>query len=83
VLVPERERERGDLYLSAKADRDGKVRIKSIPPGDYKLFAWESIEENSWFDPEVIQRFEPKAKSIHVGESSNQTMELRVIPSSR
>ena len=83
VLVPERERERADLYLSAKADRDGKVGIKSIPPGDYKLFAWESIEENSWFDPEVIQRFETKGKPVHVAEGSTQAMELRLIPGSK
>jgi hypothetical protein len=83
VLVPERERERADHYLTAKADRAGKVDIKGIPPGDYKLFAWESIEENSWFDPEVIRQFEAKAKSIHVGTASSQTMELRVIPESK
>ena len=79
VLVPEREKERADLYLSGRTDRDGTVDIKSIPPGDYSVFAAESIEENSWFDPEVIRQFASQAKSIHVGESSRQTVELKVM----
>jgi hypothetical protein len=79
VLVPERARNRVDLYHSAETDRDGKFSFEGIAPGDYKLFAWESIEENSWFDPEVIRRFESRGKSVHVGESSKQAVEVKLI----
>jgi len=83
ALVPDRTRDRIDLYRSATADRDGKVSFDGIPPGDYKLFAWESVEDNSWFDPEVIRRFDSKGKSVHVGVSSKQTVQVRVIPASK
>jgi hypothetical protein len=83
VLVPDRARDRIDLYHSAETDRDGKVNFADIAPGDYKLLAWESIEENSWFDPDVLRRDESAAKSIHVGESSKQTIQLKIIPTSK
>jgi hypothetical protein len=60
-------------------DSTGKFTIRGVPPGDYKLFAWNSIEQFSWFDPEVLRTDESKGKPVHVLESANQTIELRAI----
>jgi hypothetical protein len=76
VLVPDRMRDRADLYLTAVPAEDGRFTFPSMPPGDYKVFAWEGIERYSWFDPEVLRQYESKGKSIRVDELSRETIEL-------
>lgn len=80
VLIPNRMRTRPDLFKMAVAGGDGHFEMHGVAPGDYKLFAWEGIEPYSWFDPEVIRRFETSGKAVHVMEASTQTVEVRVIP---
>jgi hypothetical protein len=57
--------------------------IRAIIPGDYKLFAWEALENNAYFDPELIKQVESQGKPIHVGESSRTDVEVRAIPVSK
>ncbi|HYR87234.1 MAG TPA: carboxypeptidase-like regulatory domain-containing protein [Terriglobia bacterium] len=78
VLIPNR-RERNDLYRPATTDASGHFTMRTIPPGDYKIFAWENIERNSFFDPDVLRQFEQKGKPVIVGESSNATVDVTVI----
>jgi hypothetical protein len=51
-----------------------------VPPGDYKIFAWEAIEQFSYYDSDVVQRFESKGKPIHVNESDKANAEVKIIP---
>ena len=81
VLIPDRNRFRPDLFRVVTTDQSGRFKIPFIPPGDYRLFAWESIEEYSWFDPDVLSRFETRGRAVHVTESSADTIDLRLIPS--
>jgi hypothetical protein len=76
VLVPDGMRHRADLYLTAVTAEDGRFTLPSVPPGDYKGFAWETIETYSWFDPDVLRQYESKGKSIRVDELSRETIEL-------
>jgi protocatechuate 3,4-dioxygenase beta subunit len=79
VLVPDRARDRVDLYENASTNKDGEFSFESVVPGDYKLFVWDStVERNSWFDPDFIRRFEPTATAVHVDESSQQTLQLKI-----
>src|SRR5205809_4120364 len=32
-----------DLFKTARTGESGEFRFESVPPGDYKLFAWEDI----------------------------------------
>jgi hypothetical protein len=48
VLVPDQHRDRIDLYKSVDADAAGHFSLRDVPPGDYKMYAWESIEPYSW-----------------------------------
>jgi hypothetical protein len=79
VLIPDEHRERVELYKNVTSDANGKFVLRGIAPGDYKLFAWDSLDPFSWFDPEILSRYISKGKPIHVQESSNQTVDLRVI----
>jgi protocatechuate 3,4-dioxygenase beta subunit len=80
VLIPDRGRNRAELYKTAITDEAGRFTMTGIPTGDYKLFAWEAIEPNFWFDPDVVQRSEPRAQAVHIYELSKETVEARIIP---
>jgi hypothetical protein len=80
VTVPDRARFRPDLYKIATTDQNGRFSLQRLSPGDYKVYSWESIEENAWWDPEVLSRFETRGRSVHVTETSTETIDVRVIP---
>jgi hypothetical protein len=52
----------------------------SIPPGEYKLFAWASIEANAWVNPDVIASYEDLGVAATVGPSDKIAAQLRLIP---
>jgi hypothetical protein len=80
VLVPERARHRRDLFRQTTTNAGGAYRFTNVWPGDYKLFAWESIEANSWYDPEVLKDFERDGRPVRVRESGSEIVDARLIP---
>ncbi len=80
LLVPDRARYRGDVFKTATTDQNGRFTLVGVAPGDYKAFAWESIEEYGWFDPDVLSRVESRGRAVHVTETSNESIEVRIIP---
>jgi hypothetical protein len=80
ALVPDRYRDRPEFFKAATTDQTGHFSMRAIIPGDYKLFAWEALESNAFFDPELIKQVEVQGKPIHVGESSKIDVEVRAIP---
>jgi hypothetical protein len=81
VLVPElRNRHRRDLYKVAMTDSSGQFRFRGITPGEYTLFAWDSVESGAWQDPEFLRMYETQGTSVHIAEGDNQSISLVVIP---
>jgi hypothetical protein len=80
VLIPERSRDRQDLYKTAVSDQEGRFTFRGITPGDYRIFAWEDIEPFSYFDPAVLNQYEAAGKAVRIQESSTETAEVRLIP---
>lgn len=78
VLVPEK-RDQQQLYRMASLDQYGKFNLKSIPPGDYTLYAWDNVEPGAWQDPEFLARFENKGKKVSVKEKDNVTADLKLL----
>jgi hypothetical protein len=80
VLVPETSRrQRGDLYKNVYADDSGHYRLTGIAPGNYKLFAWERIEDGAWQDPDFIKLYENRGTSVRVQEDQHGTMDTTLI----
>jgi hypothetical protein len=80
VLVPDRNRDRTELYRTAIVDRPGHFTISNVAPGDYKLFAWEALEPFAYFDPNILKRDDTKGIAVHLAESTHEHVELRLIP---
>jgi protocatechuate 3,4-dioxygenase beta subunit len=78
VLVPEM-RDRTQLYSQATSDNEGHFRLKSLVPGEYRLFAWEEVPSYAWMDPDYMRDTERKGQLVTVAEGSPQTLQVTMI----
>jgi hypothetical protein len=79
VLIPTTARNRMSLYQTVVAGTDGKFRFQEIPPGDYKLFAWDDVETGAWANAEFVRTYESRGRAIRVSENSKENVPLNVI----
>jgi hypothetical protein len=80
ILIPNSARRHGDLYKSAFTDDSGKFEIRGVPPGDYKVFAWELVEFGAWQDPHFIKLYENRGTSVRVSAGGRQSVDATLIP---
>jgi len=80
VLVPEKYRDRSELYSPVTSDQSGRFTMRRLVPGDYRLFAWEAIENNAYFDPDLLKQYELQGIPVHIEESSRLNIEAKLIP---
>jgi hypothetical protein len=69
---------RTDMFRVTSTDRAGKFQVKGLPPGDYKVFAWEGLDKDAWLDPDFV-RNEGRGQSIHIDEGKIQSVDVPVI----
>jgi Carboxypeptidase regulatory-like domain len=81
ILIPEKaRRHRPDQYRVVVSTTDGKFSIGGIPPGEYKIFAWDTIEPNAWLNSDFMLNHEELGLTISVMPGEKLTAQLRVIP---
>jgi hypothetical protein len=86
ALVPESQdpRLRPELYRSTTSDSSGNFQLNTIPPGNYKLFAWEWAEPDSWQYADFIRAYESLGKTVPVTASGKMDkVQLNVIRTHR
>ena len=80
VLVPDPpHRDTDQMYSMKAADGLGRFSLLGLPPGDFKLFAWESVPGTNYVDPDFFEAFEAHGTRVHVEEKQPQTVQLEVI----
>ena len=81
VLVPSPSlRQQTSLYQTTQTNAEGHFIFENIPPGSYKLFAWEDVEPLAWFDAEFIRSFENRGTEVLIRESAKESVEISLIP---
>jgi hypothetical protein len=80
VLVPEGARpNRIDLVKNVNTDRAGHFAFRGIAPGEYRLYAWQRIEEGIWFDPEFMRANRTRGTPVKIGEGANPKVNITVV----
>jgi len=82
VAVPEaRFRSHPDRFRKALTDQSGHFTLRGLPPGDYTLFAWESVDGEAYYNAEFLKSYEGQGKALHVNEADRASVQLKTIPS--
>jgi hypothetical protein len=81
VAVPEpRFRSHPDRYRKALTDQHGHFTLRGLPPGDYTLFAWESVDGEAYYDVQFLRNYEGQGKTLHVNQGDHASIQLKAIP---
>ena len=83
VAVPEaRMRSRTDRYRKTVADQSGRFSLRGLRPGDYTVFAWESVDGEAYYNPDFLKLYEGRGSAMHVSEAERKSLQLEAIPES-
>jgi hypothetical protein len=70
---------RGDLNRFGFTDDKGEFKIKDVPPGDYKVFAWEDVPVGAPQDPQFRKPFEKQASAIRMQPNGREKVQVTAI----
>jgi hypothetical protein len=81
ALVPQNKKllERPEFYRTALTDQRGRFTLANLPPGEYKVFAWEDVENGAWMDPDFLKPVEEQGMPITMREGVVADVELKAI----
>jgi hypothetical protein len=80
ALVPNNHLRYRVTHRWVATDLTGAYQFSAVAPGDYLLFAWESMESGGWQDAGVLRDFESIGRPVHIDEGGKVTLDLSVIP---
>src|SRR5262249_36596203 len=80
VLVPEGHVGlRPDLYKVVQTDNNGAYVIGGIAPGAYRLYAWDSVSGNPFFDSEYLTPLIPLGIPVTIETGTVREVELSLL----
>jgi hypothetical protein len=68
-----------DFTRIALTDANGQFKFASLPPGNYRIAAWEQIDPGLGTVPEFRMKFESKAASVKLEENAHESIEAPLI----
>lgn len=81
VLIPEpHRRDNSGLYRIVSSDQNGQFTMRGIPPGEYKLFAWEEVELGAYQDASFLRSYEEWGEPARLQEGTQLSVQLQLIP---
>jgi len=80
VAVPEaRWLSREDRYRETVSDQSGRFSLHGIRPGNYTLFAWNSVEGEQYYDPDFLRKFEGEGTAVRLNDGDRKAVQLRAL----
>jgi Carboxypeptidase regulatory-like domain len=82
TLLPEDSAKLSDdwWFKTTTTDQYGNFTLAGIRPGDYRLFAWEKIEQGEERDPDFYNQLKDQGQEVHVGPGAALNFQLTAIP---
>jgi protocatechuate 3,4-dioxygenase beta subunit len=65
---------------SVRADESGAFRFHNLPPADYRVAAWEELDDDLAEYPAFRARFGTRAVPVTVAERARQQVDVKAIP---
>jgi protocatechuate 3,4-dioxygenase beta subunit len=79
ALTPTGRRNNHVLYYGVTADPMGAFTIRAVAPGDYKIFAWESIPPGAYLNADFLKKYEDAGSAVTVTPDSKLKINPTVI----
>jgi hypothetical protein len=84
TLVPQGEsRLRPDRYRAALSGPDGSFTLRGIVPGDYRLFGWDSLENNAYFNVDFMSSYQELGMPVRIQPGQTASVSIRLIEGER
>ena len=80
AVPPAHLRNRIDRYRKTVSDQSGRFTLHGVPPGDYTLIAWESVEGDAYYNPEFLKTCEAQGSAVRLAEGERKSLQLQAIP---
>ena len=68
------------FFRKTRTDQNGQFSMKNLPPGEYRVLAWEDVDAQLVTDPEFRAFFDGSSVEIQLSENSKQNLELKLVP---
>jgi hypothetical protein len=68
-----------DFDRSGLTGQKGEFKIADVPPGEYKVFAWEDVPEGAPEDPEFRKPFEKQGVSLKLAPNGHAKVSVTAI----
>jgi hypothetical protein len=68
------------LGRTAKTDSTGQFTFQGLSPGEYRVAAWEQIEQGLDTVPEFRAKFDDKATAVKLQENDHAQIQPALIP---
>ena len=79
LIPPPNRRQNPALYRTAVSGSQGEFKLSAVPPGSYKLFAWETVPHGAYQNPEFMETFEARGIQVTVQGGATTSQNLTVI----
>jgi hypothetical protein len=54
--------------------------FRGVPPGSYRLFAWEGQEPNAYLNADYLEAYEAFGVPVNIASGDNPPVSPRLIP---
>jgi hypothetical protein len=65
--------------VNSVADQNGHFEVR-LAPGEYRIFAWESVERGALLDPEFFKQSRERSVTVKVGLGERKTIDVPAQP---
>jgi protocatechuate 3,4-dioxygenase beta subunit len=66
-------------YRVTTSDANGSFRVQSVPPGEYDLYSWQTIEPRAWLNMDFLRLYEHASVRVVIAGGDVAAASVRVI----